>query len=95
MLTRRLLSSNAPGHSKFGWKEQRLTAGKGILENLLEAQEFEDGEVDSGVKSKTAFVGTQSRVELHTVTAVDLDLVLVVFPDHTELDDSFRDGSNL
>lgn len=47
------------------------------------------------MKAKTAFVGTKGGIKLHTVATVDLDLVLVVFPDHAKLDDSLRDGSNL
>lgn len=44
------------------------------------------------MESKTTLVGTQGRIELYTVSSVDLDLALVVFPDHAELDDPFRDG---
>lgn len=47
------------------------------------------------MESKPAFVWTQGRVELHPIATVDLDLVFVVFPDDTELDDSLRDGSDL
>jgi hypothetical protein len=71
------------------------TAGKGILEDLLEAQELEDGQVDCGVESKTTLVGAESRVELHTVAIVDLAFALVVLPDDTELDDALGDGGDL
>ena len=47
------------------------------------------------MESESTFVWTQGRIELYTVAAVDLNLILVVFPDHAELDDSLRDGSNL
>ena len=39
-------------------------AGESILEDLLEAKELEDGEVDGRVKSKTALVGTEGRIVL-------------------------------
>lgn len=72
-----------------------VEAGKSILEDLLEAKELEDGEVDSRVEAESALVGTESRVELYAVTLVDLALALVVLPDDAELDDALRDGGNL
>lgn len=47
--------------------------GEGVLEDLLEAQELDDGQGDSGVETKAALVGSDSLVELHAVAAVDLD----------------------
>ena len=47
------------------------------------------------MKAKTSFVWTQSGIELHTISPVDLHLSLVIFPDHSELDHPFRDGSDL
>ena len=47
------------------------------------------------MESKAALVWTQGRVELDTISAVELELSLIVFPDHTELDDSLGDGDNL
>lgn len=46
------------------------------------------------MKPKTALIGSQSRVELHTVSSIDLKLVLVILPDNTKLDDTFRDGGD-
>ena len=71
-----------------------LTAGKSILEDLLETQELEDGEVDSGVETETTLVRTEGRVVLDTVTTVDLDLALVVLPHYAELDDALGDGDD-
>lgn len=71
-----------------------LTASQGILEDLLEAKEFKNGQVDAGVKSETTLVGAKSRVELDSVTAVDLKVALVIFPDDTELNNTLRNGSN-
>ena len=51
-----------------------VEAGQGILENLLEAEELEDGQVHRRVEPEATLVGTKGRVELDTVTAVDLDL---------------------
>ena len=72
-----------------------LTSSQGILEYLLEAQELQDTEIDSRVESQSSLVWAQGRIELHTVSAVDLDLVLVIFPDDTELDDAFGNGDDL
>lgn len=72
-----------------------VEAGKSILEDLLETQELKDGEVDSRVETETTLVGTEGRVELHTVTLVNLALALVVLPDDAELDDALGDGGNL
>lgn len=71
-----------------------LTASQGILEDLLEAKELENGQVDAGVESKTTLVRAKSRVELDAVTTVDLEVTLVVAPDNTELDDTLGDGGN-
>lgn len=72
-----------------------VEAGQSILEDLLETKELEDREVDSGVETETALVGTESRVELHTVALVDLALALVVLPDDAELDDALGNGGDL
>ena len=63
-------------------------AGQAVLEALLKAQELQDRQVDRGVETQAAFVGTDGRVELHTVAAVDLDLASVIDPGHTEHDDA-------
>ncbi len=47
------------------------------------------------MESQTTLEGTESRVELDTVTAVDADLALVIFPDDAELDDTLGDGDDL
>ena len=71
-----------------------VKTGQSILEDLLETQELEDGKVDGRVQTKTTLVGTESRVELHAVTLVDLALALVVLPDNAELDDTLGNGGN-
>lgn len=72
-----------------------VQAGQGILEDLLEAQELQDGQVDRGVEAETALVGAESGVELDTETTVDLDLTFVILPDHAELDHALGDGDDL
>ena len=72
-----------------------LTTSQGILKDLLKAQELENRQIHRGVESKTTLVGTQGRVELDTISSVDLHLSLVILPNHSELDHSFRDGSDL
>lgn len=76
-------------------KSGKLTAGKRILEDLLEAQELEHAEVDGRVETETALVWTEGRVELHAVTTVDLHVSLVVLPDNAELDDALWDRDDL
>lgn len=71
-----------------------VQTGEGILKDLLKTQELEDGEVDGGVETETTLVGAQSRVELHTVSAVDLGLALVVLPHNAELDHALGDGDD-
>ena len=72
-----------------------LTAGESVLEDLLETQELENGEVDSWVEAKSSLVWTEGAVKLNSVTVVDLWLKVVVLPDNTELDDTLWDGNDL
>ena len=75
------------------WTEV-LTASQSILEDLLKAQELEDGKIHGRVEAKATFVWAQGGIELHTISPVDLHLSLVVLPDYSELYDSFGDGSD-
>jgi hypothetical protein len=74
---------------------EKLTSSQSILEDLLEAQELEDGKVDSWVEAEAALVWTKRGVELNTVAVVDLWLEVVVLPDDAELDDTLWDGDDL
>lgn len=47
------------------------------------------------MEAETALVGTESGVELHAVSLLDLALALVVLPDNAELDDALGDGDDL
>lgn len=47
------------------------------------------------MKSKTALVWAEGRVELHTVSPVDAELALVVLPGNAELNNSLGNGGNL
>ena len=47
------------------------------------------------MEAETTLVGTEGRVELHTVAFLDLALVLVVLPDNAELDYTLGDGDDL
>jgi hypothetical protein len=47
------------------------------------------------VEAEAALVGTESGVELHSVSLLDLALALVVLPDNAELDDALGDGDDL
>jgi len=72
-----------------------LTSSEGILEDLLEAEEFKDRQIDSRVESETSLIRTKGGVELNTVSTVELWLSLVILPDDTELDDALRDRDDL
>lgn len=47
------------------------------------------------MQPETTLVGAKGRVELNTVSAVDLDVALVILPHDAELDDALRDGDDL
>ncbi len=47
------------------------------------------------MEPKTTLVRSQGRIKLYTVSSIDLNLILIVFPDDTELDDTLRDGGDL
>ena len=47
------------------------------------------------MEPETALVRAQGRVELDTISTVDLRLSLVILPDDAELDDALWDGDDL
>lgn len=47
------------------------------------------------MESQASLVGSEGGVELHAVSAVDLRLELVVFPDDAELDHALGDADDL
>ncbi len=57
-----------------------------VLEDLLEAEELHDAEVDARVEAQPTLVGAEHAVVLHTETAVDVHLAAVVDPRHAEDD---------
>src|SRR5690606_13897991 len=61
-------------------------AGERVLEDLLEAEELDDAEVDARVEAQAALVRPERRVELDAEAAVELDTALVVRPRHAEDD---------
>lgn len=94
MARSRISPGGDAGHVRVGaWAE--LTTGESVLEDLLEAEELEDRQVDGGVEAQATLVWAEGTVELDTVGAVDLGLELVVFPDDAELDDTLWDGDDL
>lgn len=46
------------------------------------------------MEAETALVGTEGRVELNTISTVDLELALVVLPSNTELNHALGDGND-
>ena len=73
-------------------------AGEGVLEDLLEAEELDDRQVDGGVEAQAALVGAEGGVELDAEAAVHVDVALVISPRDAELelalrfDDTVDDG---
>ena len=64
--------------------------GEGVLEDLLEAEELHDGEVDGRVEAQTALVGADRGIVLDAEAAVDVGHAVVVDPGDTELDNALR-----
>ena len=62
--------------------------GQRVLEDLLKSQELQDAEIDRGMEAQAALVGADGAVHLDTEAAIDLDIVLVVKPRHTEHDEA-------
>ena len=58
--------------------------GEGVLEDLLEAEELEDGGVHAGMEAEAALVRSDRVVELEAEAAVDLNLAGVVLPGDAE-----------
>ncbi len=69
--------------------------GKGILEGLLEGKELHDGQVYRGMETDAALVGADGTVHLHTETAVDLYVSIIVQPRNAEDDHTLRLGDAL
>ena len=63
---------------------------EGVLENLLEAEELKDADVNRRVKSQTALVRSDSAVELNSVTTVNLNSAVIVDPGNSENDLTLR-----
>ena len=64
--------------------------GEGVLEDLFEAEEFDDAQVYRRMETKAALIRTDGAVELYAVSVVNLYLTLVVYPGHAEHNDPFR-----
>ena len=62
--------------------------GEGVLEDLLESQEFQDAEVDARVEAQAALIGADGAVHLDAEAAVDLVAALVILPGYAEGDDA-------
>src|SRR5690606_19597057 len=60
--------------------------GERVLEDLLEAQELDDPEVDRGVEAQAALVGAEGAVVFDPEAPVDVHATVVVLPRHPEDD---------
>ena len=65
-------------------------AGEAVLQDLLKAQEFQDGQVHRGVEPQAALVGADGGVELYPVATVHMDLTGIISPGHPEGDNTLR-----
>ncbi len=64
--------------------------GQAVLQDLLEAEELDDGKIDGGVEAQAALVGADGGVELNAVAAVYLSNAVVVDPGNAEHDNALR-----
>ena len=64
--------------------------GQGVLEGLLEGEEFQHPQVDRGVEAQATFVRADGAVHLDTEAAIDLDLALIINPRDPEGNRAFR-----
>ena len=64
-------------------------SGQGVLQNLLEAEELNNGKVYRGVETQTALVGADCGVELYAEAAVYMGNTIVVNPGNAEHNHAF------
>ena len=70
-------------------------SGQGVFKDLLKSEEFENSDVYGRMETKTALVRSDRAVELYAVSAVDLNLSVVIGPRNTEFDLALRLGQTL
>src|SRR5699024_4419108 len=61
-------------------------SGQGVFEGLLEAKEFKNGKIYRWVETHTAFIRTNSGVELNAPCTVNLYLTAIINPNYAKLD---------
>jgi hypothetical protein len=88
-----LLETEAGGSDSGSFGQLRIV--RPAIATATRHSQLQDGEVDGRVQPQTALVRTEGRVELNTVTTVDLDVTLVVLPGDAELDDTLGDLKDL
>ena len=77
----KIRSSLGPSHRK---------GCKAVLEYLFEGEEFQNAEINGGMKSQSSLVWADGAVHLYPVTPVYLHFTLVVQPWYPENDGTFR-----
>ena len=65
-------------------------ASQRVFEDLLETEEFNNTEVYRRMQTDAALIGADRAVVLNTVTAVDMNLAIVIDPRYTETDLALR-----
>ena len=65
-------------------------AGEAVFQNLLKAEELQNGQVHRGVEPQAALVGADGGVELHPEAPVHLYLAGIVRPGHAEHNGTLR-----
>lgn len=61
-----------------------------VFKDLLKAKEFNNSKVDGRMETQSSFIWPDRAVKLHTEAAVNLHLIVVVYPCYTEHDLAFR-----
>ena len=63
--------------------------GQRIFKRLLEAEEFQDREVNGRMKTHPALIRADGGIKLYAPGTVNLHLITIVHPHHAELDHAF------
>ena len=61
-----------------------------IFEDLFEAEEFQDAQIYTVMKSQSSFVRSDGAIKLYSISSIDLDLSLIVYSGHSKHDRPFR-----
>ena len=69
--------------------------GERVFEYLLKTEELDNGSVNRGVETDSSLIRSDSGIELNAVTAVNLNVALIIYPAYTENDKTLGFGNAL